>query len=132
MTDIAVIASMTPTSAAPAVSSLPRASADDLAAARFAEIMGAQQSPELVPSQDATVAASEGTVGERILAGAQGLSSELQSTYRAITAALEGELTMAQGLKLQLKIGEIGLAYEMLGKTVQRSTQNLDTLVKVQ
>lgn len=120
------------------------ASADALAAAQFSQLMGAQSAP--APAADAapagllSAAVSSGasgqapTLGESILGGVSHLSEQFQQSWRSVHSALEGGQLMPAGdlLKLQMGLTQMAIQYELVGKAVSRSTQNIDQLVKMQ
>lgn len=109
-----------------------RIAVDQHAAARFSEEMGNGLATSSDASRGVAAVSDLGTRGEQLLSSIQRMSTELQQTYSAVSAALEGNLTISEGLKLQLKLGQMSLHHELLGKGISKSTQNIDTLVKMQ
>ena len=137
----------------PAATALPSVAlgADDLAAARFSEMMNARAVRDAEANVEAKRAAAAQTVqktdtgnqadgepeprsaGEAILNGVRNLSSDFQSTWQSVAHALDGnQVTMSDMLKLQLTLVQMSVQYEMVGKAISRSTQNIDQLVKMQ
>lgn len=132
---------------APAAAAAPNA----MAAARFAELMalppdanvaadavqasgGAAsplQSTNALPALDA-----DASVGDRILNGLQSVSGEFKTSWsevsKAVTASSGDTMNMQDILKLQLHLVQTSFQYEMVGKVISRSTQNLDQLVRIQ
>lgn len=131
-----------------------RLPADQLAVARFAEIMDAQPTPvaqavqtslaAVSPSQaslmgggsEVSASAVQGprTLGDQVLAGMQNLSEDFQQSWKTVSAALESgsAMTTSDMLKLQMGLTQMSIQYELVGKAISRSTQNLDQLVKLQ
>lgn len=132
-----------------------RLPADQLAVARFAEIMDAQPTvvaeavqASLAPAASvstgwggggvmgASAPAVQGprTLGDQVLAGMQNLSEDFQQSWKSVSAALESgsAMTTSDMLKLQMGLTQMSIQYELVGKAISRSTQNLDQLVKLQ
>ncbi|SEK10097.1 type III secretion system major needle protein, YscF/MxiH/PrgI family [Variovorax sp. OK605] len=128
---------------APAVVHTP-AAPDSLAAQRFAEIMNAtppadagavlRSGPVAEPLPVGPVAGTQASMGERILSGMQGVSSDFQNAWKSVSATLNSEqpLAMQDLLKMQMNLTQISVQYELVGKAISRSTQNFDQLVRVQ
>lgn len=138
---LAALSSATPVlGAAPA----PKAAPDSLAAARFSAIMGHQPTPvaEAVQAALAPAAAGSGvaattpgSMGERILAGMNNVSSDFQSAWKSVSTVLDASdknMNMQDLLKLQLQLVQVSVQYDLVGKAVSRSTQNLDQLLRLQ
>ena len=111
--------------------------ADPLATARFSEIMNAQPTPvaEAVEAAYPMVAPTGSrTLGDTILSGMQGLSTEFQQSWKTVNAVLDGgaAMTTYDMLKLQMGLTQMSIQYDRVGKAISRSTQNLDQLVKMQ
>jgi type III secretion protein I len=64
----------------------------------------------------------------------QGLSSEFQQSWKTVNAVLDGgaAMTTYDMLKLQMGLTQMSIQYDLVGKAISRSTQNLDQLVKMQ
>lgn len=134
------------TSATQALSAPPAALAppDSLAAARFSAIMGHQPTPvaeavqaALAPAAAGTgiAATAPGSMGERILSGMNNVSSDFQSAWKSVSTVLENgdkNMQMQDLLKLQLQLVQVSVQYDLVGKAVSRSTQNLDQLLRLQ
>lgn len=116
---------------------------DASATARFAALMQAPPPPPASARPDVAAAMSDAalppvartSVGDRILAGMQGVSGEFQSAWKSVATSLDaGPETMGMQdlLKLQLQLVQVSVQYDLLGKAVSRSTQNFDQLVRVQ
>jgi len=124
------------------------ASPDAAATAQFAALMA--PAPESV--QAAAVSGTSGleavapgtavpgtgnpsSIGDRILLGMQGISSEFRENWMRVTETLSGdgpELRMQEMLSLQLQITEASVQVDLVGKLASRATQNFDQLVRVQ
>lgn len=149
--DITTIASAalpaSATASAPAVRA-PLA-ADDPAALRFSQVMGA--SVPLAPDDPVAGAASAGAappgsppgesvaprplnMGESILNTLQGVSEDLRQSQVRIQAGLdpEGGLSIHQALSLQLEVAMMSLNFEMVGKVISKATQDVNELTKLQ
>lgn len=138
----------------PAVAAVPSVGvgADDLAAARFSEMMNARAIEDTETNIDAKRAAAAQTVqgtetgnqankepepksvGEAILDGVRNLSTDFQASWKTVATTLDGSqpITMTEMLKLQMTLVQMSIQYEMVGKAISRSTQNIDQLVKMQ
>lgn len=111
-------------------------SADPLTTARFAEVMGVAPAVPESPSPAVVQAALSApqSLGENILSGMQNLSSDFQQSWKTVNAALDSNnmMTTQDMLKLQMGLTQVSIQYELVGKAISRSTQNLDQLVKLQ
>lgn len=73
------------------------------------------------------------TVGDAILAGLQSASNDLAQSWSGATAALsQSDLTVADVLRWQQVLLQSSIQYELLGKVISKSTQNLDHVLKTQ
>ena len=112
------------------------AAADPLATARFAELMdGAPVAPpEHAAPALALPPVQERTIGDSILAGMQGLSTDFKQSLGAVQSVLDGgqAMTLADMLRVQMGVVQMSVQYELVGKAVSRTAQNLDQLVKLQ
>ena len=134
-TSLAVKLLTTQTGAAAA----PVLAADPLATAQFAQMMSPPP-PVADPAaagSDAlvrAVAPENRTMGDNILSGMQGLSTDFQKSVKTVSTVLTegGNMNVTDLLKVQVSMMQISVQYELVGKAVSRATQNLDQLVKVQ
>jgi type III secretion protein I len=122
-----------PASASPAVPLAP----DDLASARFNEVMNANPTPvtqAIGEAFPAAVTTERKSLGDAILSGMQNLSADFRQSWQTVNAALDGGnlMTMSEMLKLQMGLVQVSLQYDMVGKAISRTTQNIDQLVKMQ
>ena len=130
---------------APVASAAP----DAMAAARFAELMAqpadataasnalqpldrmSTQSVSQPPALDA-----DSSVGDRILNGLQSVSGDFRTTWDSVSGVLNStasaSLNIQDMLKLQMQLVQTSFQYELVGKAISRSTQNLDQLVRIQ
>ncbi|MFC4297782.1 type III secretion system inner rod subunit SctI [Castellaniella hirudinis] len=123
--------------AAPAV----RAEPADLAAERFNALMSAPLDPALngvaAALQSAFVAApldAAPTLGGQILSGLRGVATEFSGKWQNIAHGLDGlgaQPAISDMLRLQTELLQVSVQYELVGKAVSRSTQNIDTLVRM-
>jgi type III secretion protein I len=142
---IALVAQLTPPAipVAEAVGpALPVVAPDGLAAARFRALMEAPPTANLAPVDPSSAAHGPGlapvdgevSLGDRVLAGMQNVSGELQQAWKTVSDKVYGGKAMdaPEMLQLQLQLTQIAVQYELLGKAVSRSTQNIDQLVRIQ
>lgn len=116
------------------------ATPDARATARFAEIMeaGPASAPVATSAPPPTAFAASvdctQTLGDRILNGLSGASAEFQQSLKNVNAVLDGSqaMTLSDLLKMQLNLTQVSIQYDLIGKAISRSTQNLDQLVKIQ
>ncbi len=132
------VVSTLPPLATPAVQP---ATPNDLAAARFSALMQAPPAAATPTAQAAAAAVNSAnvaephSVGDRILAGMQGVSSDFQAAWKSVSASLDANastMSMQDLLKLQLQLVQVSVQYDLVGKAVSKSTQNFDQLVRVQ
>lgn len=111
---------------------------------RFNAIMTADSVPHPAASSTAAVtspqvsaaASSSGaeTLGNQILTALQSASSGYTKTWQDTKARLESVArneSVVDMLRLQSDMLRLSVEYEMVGKLVARSTQNVDTLVRM-
>ncbi len=111
---------------------------DARAAERFAEIMQATPvsadpaATEVLPA--AVLPATQQTMGDKILGGLNSLSTDFQQSWKSVTTMVEsGSMsTMTDMLKLQMNLTQMSIQYDLIGKGISRSTQNVEQLVKIQ
>jgi type III secretion protein I len=74
------------------------------------------------------------TMGDRILDGFQGMKSGYDNQINAVKDSITSTetLDMQSMLKLQLELAKLTMQGELINKTVSKSTQNIDTLLKSQ
>lgn len=110
--------------------------ADPQFTARFSELMSqpVAAAGASAPVHDGVAPAAGGSLGDMILGGLRSASADFQDKWASVQRVLEGgNLTsVSEMLKLQLGVTQMSVQYEVLGKAVSRSTQNIDQLVKMQ
>lgn len=118
---------------------LPTAAPDEVAAARFATIMQSSEVAKAGLPQSASVpttepAATPTSLGDRMLASLQGASDDFKSVWNQAETRLKADesLQMKEMMVMQLQISQMAVGYDLIGKIVSRSTQNIDQLVRVQ
>ena len=93
------------------------------------------------PQQQADAIASiggvdnaKGTLGDKILEGLQNVKSGYDNQVGAVEESLKttDPLSVNDMMQLQLDLAKLTLQGELINKTVSKSTQNLDTLLKSQ
>jgi len=77
---------------------------------------------------------ANGSLGDKILHGLQNVKSGYDSQVGAVQNSLKGgdPLSVNEMMQLQLDLSKLSLQGELINKTVSKSTQNLDTLLKSQ
>lgn len=72
--------------------------------------------------------------GDKVLEGLQRLKSGYEHQFDAVEASLQktDPLTLNEMMKIQLDLAKLTLQGELINKTVSKSTQNIDTLLKSQ
>lgn len=131
------LSASTISAAPPSVTVLP---ADELATVQFASMMEAPTAtagvdPAVVTNTSAVLLPVQApTMGEQILNGLQNVSSDLRQSIGDVSAALNSseELSVSDLLKAQMGLMQVSVTYELVGKGISKSTQNLDQLVKMQ
>ncbi len=118
-----------------------RAEPSSLAAERFNAIMNGVQEPglsgvnaSLQSTLAATPAEATPTLGSQILSGLRGAAGDFSDKWKNISHSLEGLATkpaISDMLRLQTELLQVSVQYELIGKAVARSTQNIDTLVRM-
>jgi type III secretion protein I len=131
--------------AGPVAAVSPSSAPSDLVAERFNAMMSASavHAPAVAAAPGAALAnaasapapALQGqSLGHQILAGLQSASSSYSQRWRDVATGLEHMVknpTAANMLKVQSEMLQASVQYELLGKAVSRSTQNIDTLVRM-
>ena len=114
---------------------------------RFNAIMSASDSVQHLGATSAITAANPSsrasaaapltgadTLGNQILSALQSASGEYAKTWHDTKARLESvtrQESVADMLRLQSDMLQMSVQYELVGKAVARSTQNVDTLVRM-
>ena len=137
--EIAALTAALGTPALPAAA--PVAPADQLAAERFNALMQAPEAPALtgVPAalQSACAAApldAAPTLGGQILSGLRGMATEFSGKWNDIAQGLDSlgaQPAISDMMRMQSELLQVSVQYELVGKAVSRSTQNIDTLVRM-
>ena len=139
-TALAQLAQTLQTPAEPPAAPQAIAAPDGLAAARFQSLMQTPPAEMTAPAAAAQEAAgavaahSTTSLGDRMLAGMQSATSDIQGGWRSVASTLNSTAPMdtREMLQIQLQLSQIAVQYELLGKAVARSTQNIDQLVRIQ
>lgn len=123
--------------------SVPPAQPDQLALARFNAIMAAPEAgaPALTGLQAAlqtaftpAVDAAPATLGNQILASLRSTTTEYSEKWQNISGRLDAMSSapaIADMLRLQADLVQVSVQYELVGKAVSRTTQNIDSLVRM-
>lgn len=112
-----------------------------LATERFNAIMNGPREPALsgvnAAMQSAFAAAppdAAPTLGSQILSGLRGVAGDFSDRWTHIAQGLDGlaaKPAISDMLRLQTELLQVSVQYELVGKAVARSTQNIDTLVRM-
>lgn len=128
--------------ASPAIDKVAAPVADSLAAQRFAAIMAQPVAAPVAPAPAALApaiapasAAAASSICERILSGMGGISGDMQASWKAVAEVLqrgEHQVNLQDMLRLQMNLVQVTMQYDLVGKVVSRSGQNIDHLVRLQ
>ncbi|EHK65674.1 type III secretion system inner rod subunit SctI [Achromobacter arsenitoxydans] len=133
--------------ALPPVLNTPAAAPAQLATERFNAIMNApaiepgSETPALTGLQAALqtafaapVDAAPQTLGNQILSSLRSTTTEYADKWQGISGrldALAAQPTVADMMRLQADLLHVSVNYEMVSKAVSRTTQNIDSLVRM-
>ncbi|MBV7485202.1 type III secretion system inner rod subunit SctI [Bordetella sp. BOR01] len=132
----ALSAAMAPVLTPPVAPAEPTA----LATAQFNSLMNAPVPAELTGVQAALQSALGPaaeplpTLGNQILASLQSTMTEFSQKWQGIAGSLEqvaARPAIGDMLKVQADLLQVSVQYELVGKAVSRTTQNVDTLVRM-
>jgi type III secretion protein I len=111
---------------------------DPQALSQFQQHMSQSESTQhnnsVLGTEIRTVGVDNTTMGDRILDGLQGMKSGYDNQINAVQESVNSTetLDMQSMLKLQLDLAKLTMQGELINKTVSKSTQNIDTLLKSQ
>ncbi|QEI08265.1 EscI/YscI/HrpB family type III secretion system inner rod protein [Pigmentiphaga aceris] len=74
------------------------------------------------------------TLGNQILSGLRTTASDFSQKWQNIAVGLDKTVTqpnIADMLRLQSELVQVSVQYELVGKAVSRTTQNIDAMVKM-
>lgn len=118
-----------------------RAEPSSLVTERFNAIMNGIQEPGLngasavlQPAIAAAPPEAAPTLGSQILSGLRGVAGDFSDKWKDISHSLDGlgaQPAISDMLRLQTELLQVSVQYELVGKAVARSTQNIDTLVRM-
>lgn len=139
--EIAALAASLAGQVQPATQLTPPVAPDALATERFNAVMQAPQELSIqggvsaaVQSAFAAPSAQSPTLGGQILSGLRGVADDFSTTWKDIASNLDGmgaQPAITDMLRLQTELLQVSVQYELVGKAVSRSTQNIDTLVRM-
>ena len=111
---------------------------------RFARVMGAPDADVTAPTgvhaalQAAFAPPVQGTgpatLGSQILSGLQSTTAEFSQKWQGIAGNLDrlgAQSSLSDMMRLQGELLQVSVQYELVGKAVSRTTQNIDTLVRM-
>lgn len=118
----------------------PPAVADPDAVARFAELMAAAPPPPVAPAPMAASIAGAyplrpATLGDQVLGSLQRVQNDWHGKLEAVGRMMEPGAPapgVSELLRMQLGMAHMSVQLEVVGKTIARSTQNIDQLVRMQ
>lgn len=137
------IAALSALIAGPAEVSQPRvpAATNALATERFNAIMNGPDSAGvtgvqamLQTSTPLVTLEPAASLGGQILSGLRGVGDDMATKWQNIATGLNGvgvQPTVGDMLRMQSEMLQLSLMYEVVGKGVARSTQNIDTVVRM-
>ncbi len=80
-----------------------------------------------------TVTAPPKNLGEAIISTLQSASTEMGRNWNAAAQMVtQPDLNMADMLRLQMTVVQTSIQYDLLGKAISKSTNNLDQILKTQ
>jgi type III secretion protein I len=137
------IAQLAPGPLTPAMATPPVAPA--LATERFNAIMNAPDMGTITGPLPATATIVQGpitplvdtgapTLGNQILSGLRTTAADFSQKWQNIAVGLDKTVTqpnIADMLRLQSELMQVSVQYELVGKAVSRTTQNIDAMVKM-
>jgi len=88
----------------------------------------------LMPALPATLVDAAPTIGNHILSSLRASAGEFSEKWQGVANGLDTMGTqpnMADLLRLQTNLVQASVQYELVGKAVSRSTQNVDALVRM-
>ncbi|MFC4160051.1 type III secretion system inner rod subunit SctI [Chitinimonas lacunae] len=132
---VTALASLTTPSVAPAA--LPAADVPLTEQQYFQQLLNTSSVPtsQAVTPAGATATTAPATVGDAILDGLRGVSRDFQQRWQKVDATLSDPaklVSVTDMLRLQSQMLQLSVQYEMVGKAVSRSTQNIEQLIKIQ
>ncbi|MDT4869445.1 Type III secretion basal body protein I, YscI, HrpB, PscI [compost metagenome] len=74
------------------------------------------------------------TLGNQILASLRTTTTEYSEKWQGISSrmdAISAQPSVAEMVRLQADLLQVSVQYEMVGKAVSRTTQNIDSLVRM-
>lgn len=142
------IAALSAALAAPLPAATPPAAPSPLATERFNALMNAPEAaampaavPELTGVQAALQSAfavesapSLPSLGGQILSSLQSTATDFSQRWQGIASGLDQMATapnIGDMLRVQSEMLQVSVQYELVGKAVSRTTQNIDTLVRM-
>lgn len=144
----AAMAALSTATSTSAVGASAATAAPDAMAAAAAELMAQPSHPCRPPNAlEATAAAAalqpttnalpaNPSVGDRILQGMENVSQTFRNSWEGVNKLLDTTHAdtgnVQDMLKLQMQLTQVAFEYDLVGKLVSRSTQNIDQLVRVQ
>jgi len=112
---------------------LPVPSADDALKFEAALVPPREVVPEAIQPQVQPAIVTPDTLGERILTSVEKMRVDYQAGMGRVDATMQNQQArMPDMMRLMVDVMQMSLQQEMLSKTVGRTTQNIDTLLKGQ
>lgn len=92
-------------------------------------------SPALVPEITTPATPGPSSIGTRILGTLQQSSNDLTGRWQAMAERLDhasAKPNVAELLHVQAQLLQVSVHYELVSKAISKSTQNVDTMVRMQ
>lgn len=109
---------------------------DGVDAERFSRLMEAPSAstptPQIAPTK--SVSSADG-LGDKVLARMSTMGDEFKKTWEQVADVVAGpdnSLSMQDMLKAQMHLVKVATEYEMIGKAIGKSTQNVDQMIRMQ
>lgn len=129
---------------APLPAATPPAPPTTLATERFNAIMNGPDmgtvtgplsvSPTVVQTVPAPLDTTAPTLGNQILSSLRSTAADFSQKWQNIAVGLDKTVTqpnIADMLRVQSELVQVSVQYELVGKAVSRTTQNIDAMVKM-
>ena len=124
---------------APALPAVP--SAPTLATERFNAIMNAPEMQSSTATQIALPSAfaamppeASSTIGGQILSGLRSMSADFSSKWQNLAAGIESmsvQPTVVDMVRTQRQLLEVSMQYDLTSKVTSRTSQNIDSIVRM-
>jgi len=136
MTDIAAMSALAGAKpVTPPVAETRKLAPDDEVVDQFQRTLNPQAAGITAPNATGQPQRVGGTLGDAILSGIEGLSTDVRRTWDVVRSSTKADanlLKLGDLMALQTQVIQFSFLSEMLGKAVTKTAQDLDALVKMQ